>query len=257
MKHLDPTLLADLADGEAPAPAAAAHLRDCAQCRAELAELRALIEGLAAAPMPPAGLQARTLQRLGLRTQRGPWLRWAWAPTLAAAALFWALRPAPVTAPTLAPAPAAPLIAAKPKPKAQPQAPAPAPAPVEAAQAPSQLEAPVVGAVPDPSVLPDSQVHQAPKATPTPIPTFSVQVRNNLIKPGQQLTLIIELPGSESFSAKVFDSRGRAIETLYEGVAGPGPLTLHWDAAQAPSAAYTVLLRSGAQSKKIQVLVAH
>jgi hypothetical protein len=64
------------------------------------------------------------------------------------------------------------------------------------------------------------------------------------------------LPAAGVVSAHVIDARGRELETLYQGPAGPGDLILRWDASGAPSGAYSVLLRSGAQSKRISAIVA-
>lgn len=269
MKHLDPDLIASLADGAAPSGDASAHLRACAQCRDELAELKALTQDLRRAPQPPKHLQQATLQRLGLRAcKSGGWVlpRWAWAPALAALALAWWLpqqqAPAPIQSISQAQTQA---LAQAPAP-AKAKAPAPAAAPVLAA-APTAIQAPVqpsveapaaVGAAPEAAPQAAAPLlHSAPKETPTPVAGFTVQVRNNLIKPGQSLALSVELPAAGSFLARVYDGRGRSVETLYEGVAGPGALILHWDAAGAPSGTYIVLLKSGAHSKKVQVLVAH
>lgn len=55
-----------LAAGEAPSTAAAAHLADCADCRARLAMARSLEQLLAARewPVPPADFTARVMRRV-------------------------------------------------------------------------------------------------------------------------------------------------------------------------------------------------
>ena len=47
----------------------------------------------------------------------------------------------------------------------------------------------------------------------------SSEARGFGIKPGQSLTLSVELPASAAFLARIYDARGRSVDTLYEGVA--------------------------------------
>jgi len=54
-EHLEVEDLLALRDGDAPSAAASAHLDGCARCRAELARLTALREGLRALPPVPPG----------------------------------------------------------------------------------------------------------------------------------------------------------------------------------------------------------
>lgn len=137
-----------------------------------------------------------------------------------------------------------------------------APAPLEALAAEATLqaqaqEAAKIGNVETPPAKIETHAREL-KAEPMPgaAPELKVLARNNLIRPGVQLSLTIELPEPGQVSAQVFDARGRLIETLYQGPAGPGPLFLHWDAAGVPSAVYTILLKSGSQSKQIKAVVA-
>jgi hypothetical protein len=270
VKHLDPSLLAALADGASAGTDADAHLRACAQCRAELTALRGLCGDLAQAPAPNPELRQATLQRLGLRPRReaGSSLpRWAWAPALGAALLAWALIPQAdgITpeAPTVASLPSKPAPAAKAaerkasRPSSTRAALRPAPTGMDLEQA-AQSDAPAIGQAATDVEAAQTRIIDAPlKAEPTPLPpSLQVQVRNNMIRNGEILALTVELPAAGSFSAQVFDGRGRLVETLYQGPAGPGSVILHWDAAGVPSAVYTVLLKSGAQSKKVKAVVA-
>jgi hypothetical protein len=277
VKHLDPSLLASLADGAPAGAAARAHLQACATCRAELEALRALTEALAEAPAPPAALRDATLRRLGIRPSRQRGLlgwRGSWAPLVlagAAAVLLWqrpAKAPVPAEAtiaspPTLdlasVPHPQrAPRSAAEAREKEQDAAVAQAPAAAPAAPAPAaQSAAPAIGSAAPAAPVQVTHLETAPKESPTPAPAgMRVGVRNNLIKPGSALALTIDLPAGSRLLARVFDQRGRAVETLYEGPAGPGSVILRWDAQGAASGAYTVLLQSGGTSRKIQVIVA-
>jgi hypothetical protein len=261
-------LLAELADGGIAATDAHAHLRACAQCRAELAALRELCGALAQGPAPSPELRHATLQRLGLKPRREAGLslpRWAWAPALGAALLAWVLIPRPEAlapgSPIVASLPSDPAPAAKAaehtasRPKPPQAAPIAAGAPIEQA---AQSEAPAVGQAVAGVEAAQTRIIDAPlKAEPTPPPQgLQVQVRNNLIRNGERLALTVELAEAAAFSAQVFDGRGRLVETLYQGPAGPGSVILHWDAAGVPSAVYTVLLKSGAHNKKIKAVVA-
>jgi hypothetical protein len=273
MRHLQPSLLASLADGAAVSADARAHLKACAACREELEALRGLTEALAEAPAPPAALRAATLQRLGIRPsrQRGLW-RWAWAPLALAGAAAFLLWQQPARAPQLAQAPAAAApstldLASVPHPRRAPRSAAeareqlqdaaiaqkPAPAP----SAPAKETAPAVGAASPAPPVETTHLESSPKETPTPAPVgMRVSVRNNLIKNGAALTLTIDLPSGSQLLARVFDERGRSVETLYQGPAGPGSVNLHWDAQGAASGAYTVLLQSGGSTRKVQAIVA-
>ena len=89
-EHLDMVALSTYLDDElAPAEQihAADHLADCAQCRATLAELDALGQGLRALACPPlpSPLQERLQRPFASAPRRGWWQR-HWAQTVGAAA---------------------------------------------------------------------------------------------------------------------------------------------------------------------------
>ena len=280
MKHLSPHRLAALADGLTAAPAEAAHLRDCPACRGELAGLRSLAQGMHAMPSPPEALRQATLQRLGLAKPvpapawRSPWL---WGPALAAGLALALVLPRRCTVAPPAAAALAPAAGANPSPQARPLphcAPAQAP---QAAQAPAPPAAPMAGSLaaapqaqaplavgaqaPQPPVPQAADVRGLdPGLKPTPGPgAISISsVRNNLLRSGSggRFSLVLNLAGGGPLDATVLDERGRTVATLFHGSAGPGDLELQWDGA-APCGAYTVLIRSSGESRRVRVLVVH
>jgi hypothetical protein len=280
VKHLSPIRLAALADGPAAAGREAAHLQGCPDCRAELAVLRALAQGLEAAPAVPRALRQATLRRLGLAPAKAPASNlkspWLWGPALAAGLAVALLLPrfqagtrATAGAPSPASAPA-PQPLARPLPRCAPALGAPAapvaPAPEapgsngEVAMAP-QVKAPeAVGAQPAQpaaALAPDIR-DQDPGLKPTP-GAGSLEigaVRNNLLRPGSRLSVSVTLGGADFLDAAVLDARGRKVATLFQGPAGPGDLQLQWDGA-APSGAYTVLIQTRGASRRVPVLVVH
>lgn len=264
MKHLDPIVMADLAEGAAPDAAARRHLGACPPCREELAQLRALCARLSVAPAPGPALRQSTLERLGLRPKRVHRMpRWAWAPALGAAvlSLLWlGKQPDPGSPPAgQAVAPAAPSKQARPPAKRAADPSSSAGALRSAAAAPIEARPPAaLGAVEaaDPQAKTHVVEHPvAPVKAAEPAP-MQVRVHGNLIHPGQALSLEIRLPLGEPLLALVFDGRGRTVATLYQGSVDAEPLNLRWDADGAASGVYTVLLKSGAQAQRIKAIVA-
>ena len=279
MKHLSPIRLTELADGLEAAAREAAHLQACPDCRAELAGLRALVHGLAAAPAPapPKALHQATLQRLGLAPARPAaapaWQRpWLWGPALAAglavAIVFPCLQTSP-PAPSVQPGRcAAPKPVARPLPRclqaqapaAQPQAPLAAPMDRSVAVAPqSQAPAPVGAQPAEPAQPAKLDVRgDEPSLKPTPgVGLLSIgAVRNNLLRGGDRFSVVVQMGEAGPLDAVVLDARGRTQASLFHGPAGPGQLELQWDGA-APSGAYTVLIQLRGESQRVRVLVVH
>ena len=90
-EHLDMAILSAYLDNELDAAAqrhAAAHLAGCPQCRATLAELDGLGQGLRALVCPelPAGLQARLQRPFAPPPARSCWWARHWAQGIGAAA---------------------------------------------------------------------------------------------------------------------------------------------------------------------------
>ena len=272
MKHLSPLRLAALADGRPAAGPEAAHLRACADCRAELAGLQSMAEGLRALPALPKGLRESTLRSLGLAkpAPKPAWVSpWLWGPALAAGLVCALVLPrfqpvAPPAAVSAAPV-AAPRPVARPLPHcaaAVEMAPAPV-APASGGDLAAQPQAPApeaVGAQPaEPVATPRVDLHGGepnPKATPPPSGLAVTDVRNNLLRNGQRFSLVARLAQAGDLNAVVLDAQGRTVATLYHGSAGPGDVALDWNGAAA-SGAYTVLLQTNGASQRVHVLVVH
>lgn len=276
MKHLDPIQLAELADDARSNSALREHLRACPQCREEWQSLRSLAALIAKTPKPPKDLHGRTLARLGLRPP-APTGAWGWgltATALVAALVFYIQMPTIIPSPSVAPgvSPAtqpltqtltdkagtlkadrrAPIVALRhAEPKATPEM-------VESQPVAPITSSPAVGNVTP--MLPETAKVQGPHRvggeTPgSPAPMLSVTVRGNWVRDGQPLRIELGLPSEGRLQALVFDPRGRLVERLYDATVPPGDLELRWNADNAPSGAYNILLRFGGQQKSVHCIV--